>query len=249
MSDYTIIMRNILEVRLKEKVFAFLDFRGEFIDFLINNYDGKKIRYLNNGSRIDIATEDLKKVIFFGFENFGFQIEMNDDFENFKNEIDNIFKIIDEFNKYKYKKILRIGVKSFIYCHKKGKSLEAMKGFYKEKMFKEADSLEKITNSKIVDFGYLFNDVEIGKTKANITTGPVDAQEALTKFFDSDEMYVNKITKPGIMYIMDCFRSDIETKEYTNDELIKEIKENITNTENSFEKFRDFIFKELDEEK
>lgn len=163
MSDYNIIMRNILEIRFKERKFAFLDYRGRLIDFLTGNYKFEKIKYLNNGSRIDVATDDQKEIVFFGVESFGFQIEAVNDFDVFKAQVEKIFKIINEFGEYGFKNVIRVGVKSFIYCHKKGKGFEAVRDNYKNKMFKDCSFYEKISTSKVVDFGYSFNDVEIGR--------------------------------------------------------------------------------------
>ena len=246
MSDYTIIMRNILEVRLKEKQFAFLDYRGKFIDFLTENYKGEKIKYLNNGGRIDIATKDLKEVFFFGVENFGFQMEAVKDFGLFKSQIEKIFRIIKEFDEYKFKNIVRIGVKSFIYCHKKGKGFEAVRDNYKNKMFKDCGVYEKISTSKIVDFGYLFNDVEINDSKASVMTGPVKESEAILKFFNDPEDYADA-KKAGFMYIIDCFVNDPKEKS-TNEELKSIALKNVENIEKSFNGFKDFIFEEEKEE-
>lgn len=244
MSDYTIKMRNVLEIRLKERRFSFFDYRGKLIDFLIENYGGKKIKYLNNGGRIDVATEDLKEVFFFGAENFGSQFEAIDNFDKFKDQINKTFKIIEEFELYKFKNIVRIGLKSYIYCHKDGRGEEAVKGFYKEKMFKDSSFFEKISTSKIVDLGYSFADVEINDSKANIMTGPVGKEEALAKFFENREDY-NDVKKPGIIYIIDCYNTDV--KEGLENDEIKEIAiKNVDNIEKSFNGFRDYIFEKIE---
>lgn len=240
-------MRSILEIRLKERQFLFFDYKGALIDFLTSNYSGSKIKYLNNGARVDVASEDLKEVLFFSIENFGFQLEGCRDFSAIKSEIEKIFKILEDFDKYKFKNIVRIGLKSFIYYHKKGKGFEAMKTFYKERMFKDSEIFEKISTSKIVDFGYSFNDVEINDSKASIMTGPVNEGEAIEKFFNDAEIYEDA-KKAGFMYVIDCYNNKLSegmTKTQIKDIALK----NVDNIEQSFNGFKDFILKEENEEK
>ncbi|MCK5061854.1 hypothetical protein KAR28_04855 [Candidatus Parcubacteria bacterium] len=248
MSDYNMIMRNVVEIRLKERVFSFLDFRGSFIDFLARNYDFEKIKYLNNGNRIDVAKSDVSEMMFFGVENFGFQIEEIKDFEIFKGEVKKIFKILDEYGKYRFNNIVRVGAKSTIYCNKKNKSIEALKTIYKNKMFKDCFEFEKISSSKVVDFGHSFSDVEFKNSKASIMTGPIEATEAVMKFFDNSEKYLNNIKKPGFMYVIDSFSTDF-SEEINNSKLVEIIDENIDNTQKSFEAFREFLFKKESDNK
>jgi len=237
-----VIMRSILEIRLKERQFSFFDFKGKLIDFLTTNYAGSKIKYLNNGARVDVASENLKEVLFFSIENFGFQIEGCNEFSAIKSEIEKLFKIIEEFKDYKFKNIVRIGVKSFIYCHKKGKGFEAMQTFFKDRMFKDFAFFEKISTSKVVDLGYSFNDVEINDSKASIMTGPVNENEAIEKFFGDEEIY-EAAKKAGFMYIIDCY--DNKVSEGLSSSQIKDIAlKNVDNIEKSFSGFRDFILKE-----
>jgi len=243
MSDYSITMRCILEIRLKERVFSFLDYRGELIDFLVANSGGKKVRYSNNGSRVDVATDDLKKVIFLGIGNFGIQLETVDKFEDFKDEAKKLLDLIGLFGKYKFKNISRLGVKSVIYCHKKGKGLDSMRSFYRGKMLKGSEVLEKSTGTKVIDFGYTFNDVEIGGSKANITTGPVNGEEAIVRFFEGDENYNIVIKNPGIIYVIDCYRDNM-VNNLNSVSIIEEINNNIDYIQKAFEGFRDYIFKE-----
>jgi hypothetical protein len=240
MSDSKIVISNILEIRLKERLFSFLDYKGELIDFLIQNYGFEKIKYSNNGTRIDVATGDLREKMFFSLENFGFQYDGSENFEDFKSETIKILKIISDFGKYKFNNLFRIGTKSIIYYYKQGKSFESWKDIYKHKMFKESDFFEKISSSKLVDFGYSFNDVEMDKSKASILTGPVEPAEAIIKFFDNDELYKKKIKNAGFMYIVDCYTDEVEEK--INEEKIKDIVfENIKNIEKSFNSFRNFL--------
>lgn len=157
-------------------------------EYLISrNSEFTKIRMAND--RVDVATEDFSEFLFFSLENFGLQIEASPDFGEFRNKIDDLFRILRKFDKYPIKSLIRVGTKSLVLNYRSADNLENIKTRYKEKMFKNYASFETYTNSKILDFGYTFNDCERSEGKYNFQTGPVSAEEAFTRFFENKKIY------------------------------------------------------------
>lgn len=56
------IARHIIEVRLENKQFSFIDYKGYLLDFLIREVGGKKIKVQEQ--RVDVTTEDGSFVTF-----------------------------------------------------------------------------------------------------------------------------------------------------------------------------------------
>lgn len=83
--------RHIVEIRLDDRLFSFVDFKGSLIDFLAREAGIKKIKLQEQ--RIDVATEDLHKSMFFSWENLGFQLEASTDFDSFHKQIDEFFSL------------------------------------------------------------------------------------------------------------------------------------------------------------
>src|SRR5690606_19124654 len=136
------------------------------------------------------------EVLFFSIDNFGFQKEGTSSFEDFKVQTDKIFSIINGFGKYDFKNVIRIGTKSVVYCRKKNKSLEALNSFFRERTFKDVDVFEQKSKSSVVDYGYIISDLEFDHNKASITTGPVQATEAISRFYEGNPLYAELIKKP-----------------------------------------------------
>jgi hypothetical protein len=183
-----IIMRHILEVRLKTRMFSFLDFRGRMVDFLKDTFEGHEIRLASNGTRADIYTKDRSEVYFFSWENFGFQIEAATSFDSFRKKINSFFDALDQFDEYDVNSVVRVGTKSIVLYHKRGLSLETLKNIYNEKFFSGHTLLEKSTGSRLNDSTYVF---ELNKSGGviNLLSGPVTKDEAILKFFDGDRRH------------------------------------------------------------
>src|SRR5688572_18263868 len=94
------LIRYVLEVRLKNRLFSFSDFRGSMVDHLIEKADFEQIKLSGNGARIDLKNSKKDKFYFVSIENFGLQSEANTDFESFQNQAAELIEKIKSFEKY-----------------------------------------------------------------------------------------------------------------------------------------------------
>lgn len=223
-------MRHILEIRFKNRAFSFVDTRGKLIDFLIKEGNFEQIK-LSPG-RIDVSTKDLSEFFFFSIENFGFQVEAIENFDFFKSKIDLLFSFVDNYKEYKINDVIRIGTKSCILCHIKGKNFDDLKNIFRNKMFKGSDEIEKKTNSKLLDYAFS-SDLTNDDGKANILMGPVTKEEVIQKHFGNHEKYNNFNKKNGI-YIEIDYSQDQESQ-IKNDKLKEQAKANVDNIKKLYE--------------
>lgn len=245
--NYKIIARHTLEVRLKNKVFSFLDFKGGMIDFLVKKTGYENIRFANNGSRIDLVSEDFSEAIFFSLSNFGFQVEGAEDFDRFKIKVNEIFSLLREFGKFDSSTVIRIGTRSAILCHKRSKNFEAVKQLYRDLMYKDYEKIERKTGSKILDLGFN-NDMERDGGKMHVSTGPMTKEESITKVFGDNEKYLNAQVKNGIFYDIDFYKNDF-TEDVSMEDSKKIALENIDTLVDTFEGFIDYFFSEQEDGK
>lgn len=223
-----IIMRHILEVRLKRRMFSFFDFKGEMLDFLVSKLKAENIRVSNNGTRIDVASKDFKEVFFFSLENFGFQIEASTSFDDFRQKVDKILDCLNEFEKYKIGTINRIGTRSIILYHRRGDTFETAKNIFRDKLFADFGDFQTKTNTELSDVAYFF-DVKKDGGIANIQTGPVTKDEAIAKYFDSQVFYKDFDRNNGFLFSIDF--APIEEKTIDIETLKTEIDSGISNVE------------------
>lgn len=223
-----IIMRHILEVRLKTRMFSFFDFKGEMLDFLVSKLKAENIRVSQEGARIDVASKDLKEDFFFSVENFGFQIEASVSFEDFRQKVDKILDSLSKFEKYKIGTINRIGTKSIILYHRRGDTFETAKNMFRDKLFADFGDFQTKTNTELSDVAYFFEVKKDGGI-ANIQTGPVTKDEAIAKYFDGKEFYKNFDRNNGFLFSIDFGK--VEEKTIDIETLKAEVKSGISNVE------------------
>lgn len=196
-----VIMQHILEVRLKKRLFSFTDFSGKMVDFMIKKLGVEQIRLNGNGSRFDLATNNLEYLYFFSFENFGFQAEMQDSFEDFSDKVKEFISALEEFPDYRWSDgLVRIGTKSTILYHRKFDNFSTIKQAYKDLLVNDHQKISELTKSTILDTAYTF-DLERETCKANVTTGPVTRDEAISRFFGGKKEYENKFNKDNGMLL------------------------------------------------
>jgi hypothetical protein len=228
-----LIIRHTLEIKLKQRFFGFVDFRGEMTDFFVKQLKLDNVRI--TGARIDIASEDSSEFFFFGYENFGLQLEASNSFEEFKEAIEKLFSALDAFKKYNLSEIIRLGVRSSIMYQIKSRNHQEIKNWYSELMFSSYDRIEKITGGKIFDTGFVL-DVSKGKGNAHIITGPVSKAESLTKYFGNNVNYQRQIPDNGFYIDIDFGRTDMTTVSNLA-ELKRESFEGVKNIEEIFTGF------------
>jgi hypothetical protein len=241
--DYRIIARHTLEVRLKNKIFSFLDFKGKMIDSLVKETGYENIRFENNGSRIDLVSDDFSEAFFFSISNFGFQIEGAENFEVFKVKVNKFFSLLNNFSEYDFSSIIRIGTRSSILCHKKNKNYDVVKQTYKDLMFKDYAKIEKKMGSRVLDLGYILSDMEKDGGKLHITTGPMTKDEAIQKIFGEHEKYSNFKSGHGVFYDIDYYKDDFN-EDMSKEDIKKLALSNIDTLKETFEGFIDYFFNE-----
>jgi len=232
-------MRHILEIRLKNRVFSFIDFRGDFIDYLIREtkYENVNIK----GNRIDVASKDLSEAIFFSLENFGFQIDAANDFKSFNEKATKLFSLLASYTKYSFDSVVRVGTKSSILSHHKGRGIDALKQKYKELFFKNNQKLESNIGFNLTDLGYSFQDLEKNGNKLNLLTGPATKDEAIARFFENKrELYEHYEKDNGIYIDIDYYQKK-EQKISDLNTLKQQIEGNIVAIENVFEGVMKYI--------
>ncbi len=231
-------MRHIIEVRLKNRLFRFIDIKGDLIEFLIKETKYENVKLAQN--RIDVASKDLSEAIFFSWENFGFQIDAVDDFKSFKEKNHILFSVLKKYGKYNFSKVLRIGTKSSILIHQKGKGIDVIKEKYKELFFKNNKKLEENIGFNLTDVGYFFQDLEKNGNKLNLLSGPVTKTEAINRFFDGKEKYKTYSKENGIYLDIDFYQ--LEEQEISDlDKLKDKIDKNIDSIEKIFQGFMKYI--------
>jgi len=235
------IIKHTLEIRLKVKNFSFLDFKGQLTDAIFSrNNTFTKIKM--SDSRVDIANENLTEFIFFSTDNFGMQIDGSQNFGEFKNKTEKLFKTIKQIEKYPIRDLIRVGTKSSILNFNSADNLNNLKKIFRDKMFKNYESFEMKTGAKLVDFGFSFNDCSHGNNgKFNILMGPVTKEEAINKFFGKKPVYAENFTKDcGTYCEIDFYQNsglDIDLQELEN-----LCKDNIDSIEHIHQGFLKYLY-------
>lgn len=222
-------MRHILEIRFKNKTFSFIDTKGKLIDFLIKEGGFEQVKVALG--RIDVSTKDLLEFFFFSIENFGFQLEAVDNFDVFKSKIDVLFSFIEKYKEYKINDVIRLGTKSYILCHVRGKNFDELKELFRGKMFQSSDSIEKKTSFKLLDYAFV-SDLANNEGKANILMGPVTKEEVIKKYFNNHEKYNNFDKKNGVYIEIDYYQDE---KQIKNDKLKEQAIGNIDTIKKLYE--------------
>lgn len=233
-----VIMRHIMEVRFAKRVFSFMDYRGELIDFLANRLSGENIRFAENGTRADIAIRDLSKIFFVSYENFGLQIDGAESFKDFSDFSTKLIEILGLFDKYKPDSVARVGTRSSILFHPKECNFETVKEKYKDIIFANYKDMEVKTNTRVIDLGCAF-DLKRNDDDVHISMGPVRKDEAVRKYFKNSDHY-DKFTRDGIFFDID-FSKNFSNEPFSIVKVAKEVKCNIDNVEEIFNGFLTYL--------
>lgn len=228
----TTIMRHILEIRLRNRIFSFIDFKGDFIDYLIREtkYENVSIK----GNRIDVASKDYSESIFFSWDNFGFQVDAAYDFKSFNEKVTKLFSLLSSYTKYSLDHVIRVGTKSSILAHRKGQGLDSLKQKYKELFFKNNQKLESSIGFNLTDLGYSFQDLEKNGNKLNLLTGPATKDEAIIRFFENKKDLYERFEKNNGIYLDIDYYQLKEQKISNLNSLEQQIENNISTVESVF---------------
>jgi len=234
-----VVMRHILEIRLKKRLFSFMDYSGKLTDHLIKELDGENIRLTRNGSRIDVASGDFSEVFFVGYENFGFQIEAAESFQMFRRGVESLFDSLESFEKYNPESYVRVGAKSTIFSHFKGDSFETLKQRYTEKVFADYKKVETKTSAVLSDVASTF-ELKRGDGVATVLTGPMTKTEVIQKSFIRQDLYDGFDRGNGLFIDID-FSKNREVSISGLDILKTESLDCIDNVEAIFDGFNVFL--------
>lgn len=244
-------MRHILEIRLRRRLFSFMDFSGKMVEYITDELNTDQIRLQNNGARFDVADDKLENVYFFSIENFGFQTEMKTSFEDFTGAVKKLFDALKKFPDYKINDgLVRVGTKSIIFYHRKGDNIQTLKDAYKNLLVNNHEKLSELTKSSIFDTAHTI-DLKVGNNKASVITGPATKEEALNKFFDGKirEKYREKITREnGLLLSIDVAPSSVDSLAIKDFETLeKQVGSQIQDISNVFEGFRTLFTESLEQ--
>jgi hypothetical protein len=235
--------RHIMEVKLDNRIFSFIDYKGFLVDFLVKETDGHRIRLQEQ--RIDIADKgNFSRSVFFSWENFGFQIEAKD-FEGFHSFVDQFFGWMQKFGKYNFGTLVRIGTKSTIFYHKKGKSFEGVKDIYKSRLLKDHSEWEKNVGAKINDVAYTVELKQGDGADVRLVIGPMTFDEAMQKGFDRKDEYQAlgfKDDHSGIFMDIDVYQTGKFDVNFA--QLAEKVHGNINVIEKHMEGFVSYFFKQ-----
>jgi hypothetical protein len=196
-----IIMRHTLEIRLKKRLFGFMDYRGRMIDHMSDRLKTNQIRMRSDGTRFDLADDELKNLYFYSYENFGFQVEASDDFEDFRRFVNKFIADIKTFPDYIWTEgLARIGTRTSILYHRRYDSIQTVTKAYQELILTNHGKISELTKSEIFDTAHNF-EMKINNNTVSVQTGPVTREEGISKFFDNKlKLYNNKFNKDNALY-------------------------------------------------
>lgn len=243
-SKEKILMRHILEIRLTNRMFSFVDNKGKMMDSLVKVFGATNFKLRNDGARFDLATDDLMKSFFFSYENFGFQLDATEDFDTFKRQAEDFFRKLNGNTYYTWTDgLLRVGTKSEIFYHKTGESLEKVKEVFNNKFTPYKSELQTDTGSAITDVAYHF-DFTVPTGNANVTLGPTSKEEALQKFFSEKvKLYEKKFdTSNAYTFVIDIANTQKLDIDNWNS-LEKRVVTQISDIEKLYDGMKVFLFK------
>lgn len=238
-----LVVRHIMEIRLDNRIFSFIDYKGFLVDFLIKETDGQQIKLAEQ--RVDVANKNLSQSVFYSWENFGFQVEAKTDFESFHKFTDQFFAWMLKFGKYKPDTVVRIGTRSMVFYHKKGKSFQGIKDIYKNRMMKDHVELEKKIGSKINDVAYTAELKKNGDgADVRMVLGPMTFAEVMAKHFGLGRDIYSSLgfnaDHSGIF--MDIDLSQNGKFDYSLQQLAEAVHKNIEVMEKHMEGFISYFF-------
>jgi hypothetical protein len=231
------ISRHIVEIRFKNRNFAFIDSKGKMLNSMIKSFDWDKVHI--SDSKIQIANEDESKIVFASWENFGFQIESSTSFEELRIFINEFFSNFKLFHDYDFENLSRIGTKSVIFNHRTTKSNESVNQIFKDKFFKNNELLEGTINGKITDSGVYALDLDFDERKANLNIGPMTKDEVIRKIYKNPR-YSKFQYDSGLFLNLDIFSTEFEIS--SDADLKKYLLENISYLETKLKSILKYFF-------
>ncbi|MCX6809401.1 MAG: hypothetical protein NTZ65_01470 [Candidatus Berkelbacteria bacterium] len=196
------ISRQIIEVRFKNKVFNFIDIRGEFADYVVNKLKYEEIAIA--GNRVDFTTLDRTKKSFFSWENFGIQLDGEGNFDNFNKSISENIVMLKNYKKISLPEIIRIGTRITGLYHFPNKSVAQIKKSFDDVFFSHQALFEEKSGISIKDNGLFAMDIEKEGLKAHVSVGIMTKDESIAKVF-SDKLYDAYNYESGIFHDIDLY--------------------------------------------
>lgn len=239
MSDLTSTSRYILEIRLNKRIFSFLDFKGELIDYLLTEagHDLVSLRQ----QRVETSKKDFSEKFFVSWENFGIQLESQNNSKNFKERAEKIINLLSAFGEYNFDSLARVGTRCQSIVHIKGTSLEGNTQKFKDKMFNGYEYLKTQTGFTHLDIGAVFNDIQDGQLKGHLLVGPVSKSEAIQKYFsDTTPLYESFSKQHGVYMDVDIYK-DEQVSVSSSSDIVAHVEENIAKIESVTLGFTSYI--------
>jgi hypothetical protein len=231
------LIRYILEVKLKNRLFSFVDFRGEMVDYLIakNNFD--QVKLAPNGVRFDLANDKRDRFYFASLENFGFQSEANVDFSGFKTQSKYFIDSIRDFKKYNIEGgLARIGVKCVILDRVFGLNKTDLKKEYDKVIFGNSLDFLGQNGISVFDTCGVF-DIKNEKSKLNVVSGVVTKEEGVLKFFDNKDKLYDFGHGHGLLFAIDSSYDGVSSVTDWSG-LEEAIEEQVSEIESTFDGFK-----------
>lgn len=211
--EFTILGKNIFEFRY-DPIISFFDWKGALAEHLIKEMGFEGFKIANN--RIDLTNPDKQDfLVFVSIHNAGLLLENNSDKEKAKVRINEFLDALNKFEKFKPKRIVRLGVRWNLLLHKRNTSFKQIKETFKNSIVQ----LNKTPYSKfeedLVDIGLPLN-FRGEDYNYNIMHGPMDQKQALTQFFTNRLVYFDvyghpkkEIPKHGFFFDIDVFKGEL----------------------------------------
>jgi len=212
--ELTTLGKNIFEFRY-DPIVSFYDWKGALAEHLIQELGFDGFRVANN--RIDLINPDTQDfLVFVGMQNAGLSVENNDDVEILKDKISKFLDALQKFEKFKPKRIVRLGVRPTFLRHKRNISLSQIKDSFENNIIKlNKTPYEKFEGDVLIDVGLPLN-FKGDKFNYNITQGPMEQGQALAQFFTNKIAYREKsgepksfIPKHGLFFDIDVFKYEL----------------------------------------
>jgi len=212
--EFTTLGKSIFEFRY-DPIISFYDWKGTLAEHLIQklNFDG--FRVTNN--RVDLVNPDSQDfLVFVGIQNAGLAIENNTDIKVLKDKISKFLDALQEFKKFKPKRIVRLGIRSAFLRHKRNISLSQIRSTFQDYIIKlNKTPYEKFEGEVLIDVGLPLN-FKGDKFNYNITQGPMEQGQALAQFFTNKVVYIENSKEPksfvpkhGFFFEIDVFRHEL----------------------------------------
>lgn len=212
--EFNTLGRNIFEFRY-DPIISFYDWKGTLAEHLIKEMGFDGFRVTQN--RIDLVNPDEQDfLIFVSTHNAGLVFEDNTDKEAIRNKLDGFLSALDKFDKFKPKKIVRIGARWNLLLHKRNTSFKQIKDTFESYIVQLSKSPYKNFKEDLVDIGLPLN-FKGAEYNYNIMHGPMEQGQALTQFFANKLVYFDnsgnvksEIPKHGFFFDIDVFKIESE---------------------------------------